>query len=307
MKGVFASLTGLLLAAAVVAAQSQAPPQTVTTVPDYKVGPQDVIQIEILTPPGTGIEPAQATIGADGKITYAVLGQLKVEGMTCRQIEGMIKKKLVETGQVSVDPNVSVTMTAYRSQTVNVQGAVKTAGPVQLTGPEMTVFEAINKAGGYTIDHGYELQIKRPKSSNTTGVAAPIDSSSTGPDVEVIPVNIHDLEAGAITAPKLQNNDLIYVPKAETYVVTGQVHNPGSFPWEPGLTLEKAILAAGGFTDQASRDGVHVRRPDPKGGEPKYGPDVDEKKQNSYPIHAGDYIEVKKRWTAPLGPERREP
>jgi protein involved in polysaccharide export with SLBB domain len=307
MKGMLASFAGLLLAAAVVAAQSQASPQAVATVPDYKVGPQDVIQIEILTPQGTGIEPAQATIGADGMITYAVLGQLKVEGMTCREIERLIKTKLVESKQVSVEPNVAVTMTAYRSQTVNVQGAVKTAGPVQLTGPEMTVFDALSKAGGFAMDHGYELQIKRPKSSHANGGSLPIDPSSTGPDVEVIPINIHDLEAGAISAPKLQNNDLIYVPKAETFTVAGEVHSAGSYSWEPGMTLEKAILQAGGFGDHASKDGVHVRRADPKSGELKFGPDIDQKKQSTYQIHAGDYIEVKKRWSTPLGSESREP
>lgn len=44
------------------------------------------------------------------------------------------------------------------------------------------------------------------------------------------------------------------------FFVTGEVKDPGGFSFEPGLTLEKAIALAGGFTQRASKKGITVTR-----------------------------------------------
>ena len=40
--------------------------------------------------------------------------------------------------------------------------------------------------------------------------------------------------------------------------VNGEVKNPGAYPFQPGLTLQKAIALAGGFTERASRKKIQV-------------------------------------------------
>jgi protein involved in polysaccharide export with SLBB domain len=42
--------------------------------------------------------------------------------------------------------------------------------------------------------------------------------------------------------------------------VTGEVKKPGGYPFEPGLTVRKAISLAGGFTDKASRGKITITR-----------------------------------------------
>jgi polysaccharide export outer membrane protein len=37
------------------------------------------------------------------------------------------------------------------------------------------------------------------------------------------------------------------------FYINGQVQSPGSYPYRQGLTIEKAITLAGGFTQRASR------------------------------------------------------
>lgn len=37
------------------------------------------------------------------------------------------------------------------------------------------------------------------------------------------------------------------------FYVNGEVHHPGGYDYQPGLTIGKAIAIAGGFTDRASR------------------------------------------------------
>ena len=46
------------------------------------------------------------------------------------------------------------------------------------------------------------------------------------------------------------------------FFVSGEVKDPGGFSFEPGLTLEKAVALAGGFTQRASRKDIIVSRED---------------------------------------------
>lgn len=40
--------------------------------------------------------------------------------------------------------------------------------------------------------------------------------------------------------------------------VNGQVHKPGNYPYQPGLTVREAVSIAGGFKDRANKDTVSI-------------------------------------------------
>ncbi len=40
--------------------------------------------------------------------------------------------------------------------------------------------------------------------------------------------------------------------------VNGQVYKPGNYPYQPGLTVRKAVSIAGGFKDRADKDSISV-------------------------------------------------
>ncbi|MEM0954649.1 MAG: polysaccharide biosynthesis/export family protein [Pseudomonadota bacterium] len=42
------------------------------------------------------------------------------------------------------------------------------------------------------------------------------------------------------------------------FFVRGEVKKPGGFPYEPGMTLQKAVSLAEGFTDRASRSKFYI-------------------------------------------------
>jgi len=44
------------------------------------------------------------------------------------------------------------------------------------------------------------------------------------------------------------------------FFVNGEVKKPGAFPYLPGLTVQKAISIAGGFTERASQSSVQLER-----------------------------------------------
>lgn len=44
------------------------------------------------------------------------------------------------------------------------------------------------------------------------------------------------------------------------FFVNGEVKKPGAYPYSPGLTVQKAISIAGGFTERASQSSVLLER-----------------------------------------------
>jgi polysaccharide biosynthesis/export protein len=61
----------------------------------------------------------------------------------------------------------------------------------------------------------------------------------------------------------LQPGDFIYVPKRPSTVsVSGEVLNPGSFQYRPGLSLDDYIDQAGGYTEVAEDDETFIILPD---------------------------------------------
>ncbi|CZF83419.1 Polysaccharide biosynthesis/export protein [Grimontia celer] len=78
------------------------------------------------------------------------------------------------------------------------------------------------------------------------------------------------LEAAGKTVGQLQEiiqrglkGDYLIDPKVTVNVmqfrkfyVNGEVHHPGGYDYQPGLTIGKAIAIAGGFTDRASRNKI---------------------------------------------------
>ncbi len=52
------------------------------------------------------------------------------------------------------------------------------------------------------------------------------------------------------------------------FYVNGEVESPGGFPYQPGLTVRKAISLAGGFKERASREKIFVIHEDKQDTDP---------------------------------------
>jgi polysaccharide biosynthesis/export protein VpsN len=72
---------------------------------------------------------------------------------------------------------------------------------------------------------------------------------------------IKGLKGSYLVNPAVSINILEYRP----FFVNGEVNKPGAIPYQPGVTLRKAIAMAGGFTERANRSAGEVLR----GNEPK--------------------------------------
>lgn len=44
------------------------------------------------------------------------------------------------------------------------------------------------------------------------------------------------------------------------FFIDGQVQSPGGYPFQPGLSIDKAVALAGGYTERANKNNIVVRR-----------------------------------------------
>jgi len=78
----------------------------------------------------------------------------------------------------------------------------------------------------------------------------------------------------------------------ETYrpfFILGEVAAPGQYPYVPGMTGEKAVAIAGGFTPRAQRSAVELTRMAPDG-------PMKVRVPLTVPLKPGDTLSVGERW-----------
>jgi len=64
------------------------------------------------------------------------------------------------------------------------------------------------------------------------------------------------LRDGYLVAPSVS----ITVDSYRPFFIYGEVRSPGSYPYQPDITLEQAIALSGGLLDRASRSQWHIQR-----------------------------------------------
>lgn len=229
------------------AAKRPAPPPSQ---PAYVIGPQDVLNITVFDEPDL---TNKYRVDAEGFITFPLVGRVSASGLTPREFQDRLIAQLA-AGYIK-RPQVRVDIDQYKSQSVYVIGEVRAPGKITMTGT-MSLIEALALAGSPTNSAASELVVVHPRKPKPGQATMPEEE-----DADTTRVNIRDLQVGkAGQNIDLQDGDTIFVPKAQTFYVNGQVKNPGSYVYEPGMTILQAISLAGGLTDRGSDRGIRVIR-----------------------------------------------
>lgn len=217
---------------------------------DYVIGPQDVLTITVYDQADLS---GRFTVDPDGSLTFPLLGRVTAAGLTLRQLETELHDKLAD-GYIR-NPQVSVSVEQYRSQRIFVMGEVRAPGAYPLTG-DMTIIEAIAKAGSTTASAADEVLIVRPRDGAKDGPVLQGDEDAT-----VLTVNLREIQEGALSKNiTLQDGDTIVVQKAQSVYVFGQVRAPGAYPMDRGTTVLQALSLAGGVTDRGSTGRIRIIR-----------------------------------------------
>ena len=250
---VFLVATAQVFLAGLAAAQEPRAPQ-LSQGTEYVIGAQDVLTVTVWESPDLS---GKFTVEADGSFTFPLIGRVKAGGLTLRQFEAELKKKLAD-GYFK-NPQISVAVETYRSQRIFIVGEVRNPGTYPLTG-DMTLIEALARAGSNTPTASPEAIIVRaPAGKQPEGPTLPDHKADA---TNILRVNIRDLQSGALSQNvALRDGDTIFVPRAESVYVFGQVKSPGAYALQsPDTTVLQALSLAGGVTDRGATNRIKIAR-----------------------------------------------
>jgi polysaccharide export outer membrane protein len=228
---------------------------------DYKVGPEDLLEINFLD---TEKLRAEARVNGQGEIRLLLIGDVQVAGLTPAEVAKKLVR-LYKEGDYLKDPSITIAIKEFRHQKVAVTGAVNKPDHYALIGPR-TLLEVLGMAGGLSDKAGETAHIIRAtKKSPTSKAAAPPQSFSPGTETIVVDLNRLLLKGGVELNFPIQNGDVVFIPFARTAHVLGSVTKPGGVFLKENMTVTKAIAQAGGLHIMLSSNNATILRLDENG------------------------------------------
>jgi len=259
-----------------------APPAAPARARDYEVGPGDVIEVNVY---GNDDLSRIVTVQTNGSISYPLLGEVQVAGLTVAEVQRKITNLLAK--DYLVNPQVEAKVREYNSQYVSVVGEVNSPGRKPIRG-RMRLIDALLESGGFKPSASLEVLITRTEGGFEEGrksIRVRLSGSATLQDQ----VNLE---------LPLQNGDIVTALPKAFVTVDGEVNKPGRYAIEADLTVTGAISLAGGLTRFGS-NGVKVRRTDAQTGKVTILEvdlkDVRNGKKPDVPLLANDVISVSRR------------
>lgn len=242
-----------------------------SAVQDYRIGPEDLLEISVFEAPELN---RAVRVSATGEISLPLLGAVQAAGQTAKTLE-LVLQELLRHSYMK-DPHVSVFLREMQSHPVSVFGAVKKPGVFQINEPK-SLIEMLSMAEGLAEDAGDTVIVVRGASSPSAKEPA-LDASSpnakpTGPTHSDSQVQ-SDQDSGTTVECSLKNllesgdprydvlvfpGDVVKVARAGVVYVEGDVKKPGGFMLKTNenISVLQAVALAEGLTRTAA--GNHAR------------------------------------------------
>lgn len=265
----FAAICGTIAAGSVSAqkapatpTQSAQPPAAAPaaiptpTSPAYVLGPEDEITVRALDV--DEIDGKAARVDPSGNVDLPLVGKVKASGLSVSQFEAELTKRLRKYVR---EPQVSVTVSDYKSQPVSVLGAVNTPGVYNLTGPS-TLAQVLSKAGGLRNDAGNTVNITRSKAWGP--IPLPTAKSDPSGEFSTADINVKTLmdakdpRANIVVKP----TDVVSVPRADLVYIVGAVNKPGGFVLNErdNMSVLQAVSMSEGLTKTSAPKSAKIIR-----------------------------------------------
>lgn len=233
-------LATLVLLALLPAAQAQTPRE-------YQLGPGDVIKITVFQNPDLTTE---ARVSEANAITFPLVGSVIVGGVSVPMAEQRIAKALADGGFVR-QPQVNVLPVQVRGSQVAVLGQVNRPGRFPLETFNTRLSDMLAMAGGIASSGADTVIATGVRSGKAfrkeVDIAAMYLSNSTDDDI------------------LLAGGDTLFVQRAPTFYIYGEVQRAGVYRLERNMTLIQALATGGGLTPRGTQRGITVHRRDAGG------------------------------------------
>lgn len=225
---------------------------------DYRLGAGDTLRISVFQNPDLTLE---TRLSESGDITYPLLGQVRLGGLTVAEAEGRIAGGLRDGGFV-LQPQVNVLLTEVRGNQVSVLGLVGRPGRFPLEGGRSRLTDVLAQAGGV-----------QAQGADTVVINGQRDGKAYRAEINV-PALL--MSADGQDNPALQNGDVVYVHRAPVFYIYGEVQRPGAFRVEPKMSVMQALALGGGLTVRGTTRGLRLNRRDDGGAVQSVEPRLDD-------------------------------
>jgi polysaccharide export outer membrane protein len=228
----------------------------------YVLGPDDQISVTVLDVPEISDKVYRIDLNGFIKLPL-VTGRIQAAGLTVEQLEDEIAG-ILKT--ILKDPQVTISLVAFRSEPVSVLGSVKTPGVVQLQG-RSTLVDVLSAVGGLADDAGYTVKIVRHREFGRIPLPSAVDDASG--EYSMAEVGASEILEASNPAQNILicPHDEITVPRGEMIYVVGTVPRAGGFILQQRATLSvlQALSLAGGTDKGAATKNTKILRPGPRG------------------------------------------
>lgn len=217
-------------------------------VAEYLIGPQDELELTLWST--TVPTPYKTIVRNDGTISFSFLDDIKVAGLTARQVDQLVTEQL---GRYMKQVRLDVAVITYVSKSALLFGEINILqtgksgpGKYPLTG-KSTLLDLIVAAGGTTKDADLKNVELITKGKRYT-------------------INLYQamLKGDMRQNVVVDNGDMITVPEltnlAERVYVFGEVNNVGIYSYKEAYDLLAALGLAKGFTGIAVKEDVKIIR-----------------------------------------------
>ncbi len=211
------------------------------------LGVGDVVKITVYQNPDLSVD---ARVSETGQINFPLIGAVSVGGLTVSAAEQKIQKMLRDGGFV-LKPQVTIQTVSIKSSQISILGQVAKPGrfPIEIVGSKVS--EMIAAAGGVV-----------PGGADVVTLVGNRDGKPIKLDIDLPAI----LQSGrADLDVVVENGDIIYVDRAPTFYMYGEVQHPGQLRLERNMTLLQALASAGGLSARGTDRGIRVHRKDANG------------------------------------------
>jgi polysaccharide export outer membrane protein len=231
-------------------------PSVSSTDPNYALGPEDVVQIEVFNVPEL---KQKVRVAADGQIAVPLIGRVPAAGLTTEQLRQELAEKWGEN--YLQDPQVSVFVEEFKARPVSVIGAVDKPDLYYLKG-QRSLIEVLSMAGGSGKKSGAGRTVVVTRKTGFKDLQVVEGMHVRGPDQIEIDLNRLLFTRDPGLNIEIRPLDVVSVSKADVVYVNGAVKLPGGFVLDdrPSVTVIQALAMAGGFTPTAAKGGAHILR-----------------------------------------------
>jgi polysaccharide export outer membrane protein len=251
-------------------ARAQAPVGAVSgAAAEYRLGAGDVIRISVYQNPDLSLE---TRVGENGFISFPLLGNVRVGGASISQAERILAEGL-RSGNFVKQPQVTIVVMQVKGNQASVLGYVNRPGRFPLEVADTRLTDLLANAGGVAAN-GAEILV--------------LSGTRNGQPYRV------EIDLPAVFAPGgrgqdivVQNGDVLWVDRAPTVYIYGEVQRPGAMRLERSMTLMQSLASGGGLTQRGTEKGIRVHRKDADGKVQILQPAMDEQ------LKDGDVVYVR--------------